>query len=154
MTKQNIETLGDLGTFDDRLQIVIRELDLAVKWLRPCVLLIIYSSESIRSAIEAALETYLINLGQKTASLRIENRNNKEIVRFMSDVNDADRTVFFIDGLHWGKGKDASVHTAINLQKEFILDRKIRAVFWVTQSEIVDLAHYRARLLGSSQLFN
>lgn len=142
MTKQNIEMLGDLETFEDRLEIVIRELDLAVKWLRPCVLLIIYSSESIRTDVETALGNYLINLGQKTASFRIENQNNNEIIRFMSDLEDSDSTVFFIDGLRWGMGKDASIYTAINLQKEFIFDRKIRAIFWVTQSEIVDLAHY------------
>ena len=49
MTRQNIETPGVLETFDDRLEILIRELELAVKWLRPCVLLIVYSSESIRA---------------------------------------------------------------------------------------------------------
>ena len=54
-------------SFDERVEILARELELAVKWQRPCILLVVYSSEYVRSDVEAALDNYLIDLGQKAS---------------------------------------------------------------------------------------
>ncbi|HET7145080.1 MAG TPA: tetratricopeptide repeat protein, partial [Anaerolineales bacterium] len=59
----------------------------------------------------------------------------------VNGYDDSPDTVFFIDGFRWGHGKDASIYTVLNLQKEFFIEKKVRVVFWLTQNEILDLAH-------------
>ena len=49
------------SSFDERIEILIQELELAIKWRRPCVLLVAYSSEYVRMEVETALENYLID---------------------------------------------------------------------------------------------
>ena len=54
-----------------------KELELAVKWQRPCILLVVYSSEYVRADVETALENYLIDLGQKTVHLQLKNQKTR-----------------------------------------------------------------------------
>ena len=41
-----------------------------------------------------------------------------------------------------GSKEGSSIATTINLQKEFFIDGQFRAIFWLTQNEIMDLAHH------------
>lgn len=129
------------SSFDERIEILIQELELAIKWRRPCVLLVAYSSEYVRVDVETALENYLIDIGHKTASLKIKGQNANEVVELLNGFDDPAQTVFFIDGLRWGNSKDTSIYTALNLQKELFIEKRVRVVFWLTQNEILDLAH-------------
>ena len=61
-------------SFDERVEILAKELELAVKWQRPCILLLVYSSEYVREDVESALGNYLYDLGQRTVHLRIKDR--------------------------------------------------------------------------------
>ena len=48
--------------FEDRVDILFRELELATKWQRPSVLLAVYSSEYVRADADIALENRLHDL--------------------------------------------------------------------------------------------
>lgn len=141
MTNQTLEAPQEIVSFDERIEILAKELELAVKWQRPCVLFVVYSSEFVRADVEAALENTLIDLGQKTVHLRIKNRQTDDIIPFLKEFKEPSRAVFLIDGLRWGNEEESSVYSTLNLQKEFFIERQIRAVFWLTQNEIVNLAH-------------
>ncbi len=141
MTNQTLEAPQELLSFDERVEILAKELELAVRWQRPCVLFVVYRSEYVRADVEAALENTLIDLGQKTVHLRIKNRETNDILPFLKEFKDPAQAVFLIDGLRWGNGEDAGVYSTLNLQKEFFVERQIRAIFWLTQNEIVNLAH-------------
>jgi hypothetical protein len=39
------------SSFDERVEILAKELELAVKWQRPCILLLVYSSEYVREDV-------------------------------------------------------------------------------------------------------
>jgi tetratricopeptide (TPR) repeat protein len=127
--------------FDERVEILARELELAVKWQRPCILLLVYSSEYVRSDVEAALGNYLFDLGQKSVHLRIKDRDTADVIEFLQEFKDPANAVFFIDGFRWGITDQASVYSNLNLQREFFVERQIRTIFWLTPNEIVDLAH-------------
>jgi tetratricopeptide (TPR) repeat protein len=129
------------SSFDDRIGILTQELELAIKWQRPCVLLVAYSSEYVRMDVETALENYLIDLGHKTAALKIKGESANEIVELLNGIDDPAATVFFIEGLRWGNGKGSNIYTTLNLQKELITEKQMRVVVWLTQNEIIDLAH-------------
>jgi tetratricopeptide (TPR) repeat protein len=141
MTNQTLEASQEIVSFDERIEILAKELELAVKWQRPCVLFVVYSSEYVRADVEASLENTLIDLGQKTVHLRIKNRETDDIIPFLKEFKDPAKAVFLIDGLRWGNGEETSVYSTLNLQKEFFVERQIRAIFWLTQNEIVNLAH-------------
>ena len=141
MTNPTLETTQETISFDERIEILAKELELAVKWQRPCVLFVVYSSEFVRADVEAALENSLIDLGQKTVHLKIKNRETNDIIPFLKEFTEPAKAVFLIDGLRWGNEEDANVYSTLNLQKEFFVERQIRAVFWLTQNEIVNLAH-------------
>ena len=59
--------------FEDRIDILFHELELATKWRRPSVLLAIYNSEYVRADADIALENRLQNLGQSAYHIKIKN---------------------------------------------------------------------------------
>lgn len=142
MTNPSIEATQEIESFDERIEILAKELELAIKWQRPCVLLVVYSSEYVRADVEAALENSLIDLGQEIVHLRIKNRETDDIIPFLREFKNTTNAVFLIDGLRWGHSEEPSVYSTLNLQREFFVERQVRAVFWLTQKEIMDLARY------------
>lgn len=142
MTKQSLEIAWELDPFNERVEILVKELELATKWQRPCILLVVYTSEYVRADVENALENYLIDLGQKTTSLRTKNRNASDIIPFLREFKNPADTVFFLDGLGWDNSDESKVYTALNLQREFFAEKGVRVIFWLTQSEIINLAHH------------
>ena len=141
MTMPEAPTPVKIASVDERLAILAEELELAVKWQRPCILLAVYSSEYVRADVETALENSLIDLGQKCVHLSVRNRSPKDLAPFFKELKNPRHSVFVVDGLRWGNGDDASAYSAMSLQREYFVDRRIRIVFWLTQNEIVKLAH-------------
>ena len=142
MTKQILEASQECLSFDERVEILSKELELAVKWQRPCILLVVYSSEYVRADVEAALQNYLIDLGQKAVCLQLKNQQSESVVSVLREFQDPANTVFLVNGLLWGHDEGSGTYSTLNLQREFFVERQIRAVFWLTQNEIVSLARF------------
>jgi tetratricopeptide (TPR) repeat protein len=142
MTKQTLEAPQECLSFDERVEILSKELELAVKWQRPCILLVVYSSEYVRADVEAALQNYLIDLGQKAVCLQLKNQQSENVVSVLREFQDPANTVFLVNGLLWGHNEAPGAYSTLNLQREFFVERQIRAVFWLTQNEIVTLARF------------
>ena len=143
MTNPSLEAPQEIVSFDERVEILAKELELAVKWQRPCILLVVYSSEYVRSDVEAALENYLIDLGQKTVHLQLKNEKTDGVVSFLKEFKDPANAVFLVDGLHWDRNQETAAPTPRSIFRENSLsERQIRAIFWLTQNEIVNLAHF------------
>ncbi len=132
-----------LEPFEDRIDILFREIELATKWQRPSVLWAIYNSEYVRSDADIALENRLHNLGQRTHHIRIENQEGADISVQISKLVNLENVVIFVEGLRWGAGhSDANVYHALNNRLEFFVDHHVRVVFWLTEKEAIDLAHF------------
>ena len=142
MTNQSVETTEEVTSFDERIEILGKELELSVRWQRPCILLVVYSSEYVRSDVEAALENYLFDLGQKAVRLHLKNQEPESVLAFLREFKDPDKGVFFVHGLDWGHEDEPGTYSTLNLQREFFIERQIRAVFWLTQNEIASLARF------------
>jgi tetratricopeptide (TPR) repeat protein len=141
MTRSGIQALGTSAPFEERLEILAEELELAVKWQRPCMVLVVYSSEYVRADVEAALENLLIDLGQKRIHLSVKNRDPNAVLPFLKELKDPQSSVYVIDGFRWGGGDERSVYSTASLQREYFVQQQIRAVFWMTPNEISKLAH-------------
>src|SRR5512142_1994335 len=103
MTKPSMEATQEVVSFDERVDILAKELELAVKWQRPCLLLVVYSSEYVRSDVEAALENYLADLGQKSVRLQLKHQATESVISFLREFKDPANSVFLVNGLHWGQ---------------------------------------------------
>ncbi len=141
MTSVESQALQVTSSFNERLDILAEELELAVKWQRPCILLLVYSSEFVKADVEAALENCLLDLGQRSVHLGVKDRDPANIVPFFKEFRDPESSVYVIDGMRWGKGDDTLAYSTLSLQREYFVERQIRAVFWLTQTEIAKLAH-------------
>jgi tetratricopeptide (TPR) repeat protein len=132
-----------IDPFEDRIDILFHELELATKWQRPSVLLAIYNSDDIRADADIALENRLHNLGQSTYHIRIKNQKNADVSLLISELADFGNVVFFIEGLRWEAGEDdRCTYRILNKSREFFIENQIRVVFWLTEHEAIDLAHF------------
>ena len=132
-----------IDPFEDRIDILFHELELATKWQRPSVLLAIYNSDDIRADADIALENRLHNLGQSTYHIRIKNQKSADVSLLISELADFGNVVFFIEGLRWEAGEDdRCTYRILNKNREFFIENQIRVVFWLTENEAIDLAHF------------
>ena len=66
--------LNAVEPFGDRLETLFGELELAIKYDRPSILLAVYRSEFVRAEAEAALAEKLRGLGQTVVTYRVTGR--------------------------------------------------------------------------------
>jgi len=132
-----------LEPFEDRIDILFRELELATKWRRPSVLLAVYSSEYVRADAVIALESRLHGLGQSAYHIKIKNPACANVSLQISELANLDNVVFFVEGLRWGASQDKCfVYDSLDDHREFFIENKIRVVIWLTEREAMDLAHH------------
>ena len=101
----------EIEPFEDRVDILFRELELAVKWQRPSILLAIYSSEFVHTDAKVTLKNSLTDIAQLVHHLHVTNDENSDIPLLISEIPDLDKTVFFYRGFTVGRrqGWDKSI---------------------------------------------
>jgi len=126
----------------ERVDRLARELERAIRFDRPSILLAIYASEFVRAGVEAALEAHLREMGQAVARVHVS-EDNYDVPLHLAANPDRVTTVFFVSGLQWGGGADGrNAYRALNIRREYFVDFRIRAVFWLTEKEAVALPNH------------
>jgi len=92
-------------TFDERVDILYRELARSIRFNRPSILLAVYSSEYARADAENACAAKLRELGQSAVKYRV-NEATADIPLMLSQQDDLATSVYFVTGLQWGGGRD------------------------------------------------
>jgi tetratricopeptide (TPR) repeat protein len=134
---------SEMEPFEDRVDVLFQELELAIHWQRPSILFAVYGSERLLTDAELALEGKLIDLGQKAFRFRIKDEESADIAACLAQVSDPQHMVFFVSGLKWGGGPQGlAAYSALNQHREYFIENQIRIVFWLTEEEAVDLAHH------------
>jgi tetratricopeptide (TPR) repeat protein len=127
--------------FEERVDILLRELELACKWQRPSILLATFDPQFVHADARLALEKGLANLAQEVHPIHVSGEANSDIPLFLAEFAEVDRTVFFVDGLRQGGGPDGRrAYRALNIGREVFIDRRVRVVFWLTGEEASELA--------------
>lgn len=75
-------------SFEEHVAILYGELEQAIKWDRPSILLAIYSSEFIRADAEDALTAELNKLGQTVIQYPVSGQDNADIALNLSQYPD------------------------------------------------------------------
>lgn len=126
-------------SLEEREDILFDELDLAIKWDRPSILIAVYESEFARKEIEIKLDSRLSSLGQEVLHFHIDEKLFDVPMILVQNPNH-ERTVYFITGLKWGGGKGGNnAYRALNMRREFFVDNQMRVVLWLTKSEAAHL---------------
>ena len=129
-------------SFEDLINTLVEEIDLAIKWDRPSILLAVYASEVINNQAQETLETHIEWLGQKVTHIKVD-KENFDLAWFLSQFDQHEKVIFFISGLRWGGGRSRSnAYQALNIRRELFVDEKIRLVIWLNQKEASDLPHH------------
>jgi len=128
--------------FDDRIATLLEEIQLAIKWDRPSILLAVYSSEIVNNQAQEALRKQIEMVGQKVTQIKV-NKENFDIPWFLAQFEQHDQVVFFISGFRWGGGRSRTyAYQALNMRRELFVDEKIRMVIWLNEKEASDLPHH------------
>ena len=123
--------------FAERLDRLARELQLAIRWDRPSILLAVYRSRYVMRDAAVALEARLREGGQVVVWVRVNGEADADIPLRLAEHPQRNGAIFFVSGLQWG-GKTAL--RALNIRREYFVDRRLRAVFWLTENEAVAIA--------------
>jgi len=147
---QHVET----NTFDERVEVLAHELELAIKWNRPSALLAIYSSEHARVDAEAALKKSLSQHDQSIVHIPLDDMPGFDLGYHLHQMPVNTDQVFFISGVKKPDQEQANVFLNLGTYKDELLDKKIRLVFWVSHNSAADLLRtapdfwgYRQRII-------
>ena len=137
-------------SFDDRMEILTQELELAVRWQQPAVVLIAYGSIYVRDDSVSMLENFLMDLDQKIVWIDADDPVVNSLVFWEKILDGADNVVFFLDGfanLAYQRGfMDILNHHAF-----LFAERKARLVFWLTFREASAIAYQAPALWAGRQ---
>lgn len=127
--------------FEDRIDILFQELELAVRWDRPSILFAIYKSDLIRDEVNSKLKEKLKNISQKTHLIKTNYKDQFDFLSQISQLPDLPQTVLLIDGFDWECGPEGvHVFKEFNEHREYFIDNNIRAIFWLFENEVSEFA--------------
>lgn len=129
-------------SFQENIETLFEELDLAVKWERPSILLAVQKSKLGQNKAAGALEMRLKAIGQTVQPIVVDNEEPDVPHRILNAAN-LDHTVFFVSNIDWGGGEDGKdAYRALNMYREFFVENRVRAVFWLTGNEAANLPRH------------
>jgi tetratricopeptide (TPR) repeat protein len=127
--------------FQDRIDILFREIELAVRWDRPSILFAIYKSDITRDEVNTVLQEKLQKISQKTHFIQTSFNSQFDFLDQISQLPDLSQTVLIIDGFNWDCGPEGvHVFKEFNKNREYFIDHNIRAIFWLFENEVSDFA--------------
>jgi tetratricopeptide (TPR) repeat protein len=127
--------------FEDRIENLFRELELAIKWQRPSVLYGIYKSEYVREEVEAVLKERFEGIEQRVINLDILSNLSSDFSSALLKITNLEKSVICVNGLSNIFVQDENSGAMIPaIQEEFFVENNIRIVFWLTIEEAASLA--------------
>ncbi len=127
--------------FEEKLDILFRELELAAHWERPSILFAIYRSETVRDRTMTELENKLNVIGQKVRLLATGEKDQFDFLQEVDRLSNLSQSILFINGF---KLKDdlngGEIFEEINKYREYFIDNSLRAVFWLFEQDVQKFA--------------
>ena len=129
-------------SFEENIKTLSDELELAIHWKRPSILLAICKSKPSQIKAENALQRLAQELGQGIKSIPVDEKS-PNAAKSILDYGHVDQTIFFVSNLDQGGGEDGkNAYRILNLYRELIVEQEVRCVFWLTLSEASNLPKF------------
>jgi tetratricopeptide (TPR) repeat protein len=121
------------------LGILTEEIELALLWNRPNILLAIHDSKTGRIETQQSLEKIIVEKGKRVNHINVDS-TNPDVILEMSEAPNSTDVIFFISGIeNADRASDGKVCRALNIRRELLVEKGIRAVFWLNESEAANL---------------
>jgi tetratricopeptide (TPR) repeat protein len=134
--------LDELPSLEERLLLLESELVLALRWDRPSLLAAVHRSEITRGRIEEQLLARLSGLKLSPARIRLDKASFDLPLILRQDPLRAEK-LYLVRGLRWGGGRGYSnAYRALNMHREFLVEDRVRVLFWLTERESRQLARH------------
>lgn len=108
------------------------ELELALKLMRPSLILVVSASRSIRRSARIMLQDWLELRGVRVERFSAARQGNDDVPLLLANKRKIEESVYFIERI--GKGGDPAFR-ALNVRREYFVDHRVRAVFWLDEDE-------------------
>ncbi len=129
----------DIAITNAKLDIFCSEIELALSWNRPSILLAVHTSKAQEQKTQRALEDRLSKLDARVHRF-ITQPEVPDVARLLSQHPAPERTVFFVSNLgRADKLCGGKVFRALNLHRELIVENSLKVVFWLRASDAAKL---------------
>jgi hypothetical protein len=133
---------GSGAALDERLQRILDEVALAIRWQRPLLVTAAYHSEITRKQAATRLAEALQESGQTVLHYRVD-RAHYDIPLELKEHALHGEAIFFVRDLRFGGGRGYSnAYRALNMHREYLVESAIKAIFWLTERESRQVAHF------------
>lgn len=123
-----------------RINRLVGEIEMSIKWKSSCISIAIYRSENIKELVLGELQKALISEKKEMVHLIVD-KSTVDIPVILRDFPNAGKKIFSISGLKWGGGRDHyNAYRALNMHREYLVENGLVSIFWLTTSEIKRLA--------------
>lgn len=118
----------------------MEEIEMALQWSRPSILLAVHNSIIGRVETQHFLERELSKKNKKVTYVNIDGAH-PDIIRIMCETPNSENTVFFISGIeNANRASEGKVYRALNISRELLVEKSICVVFWLNESEAANLS--------------
>jgi len=122
-------------TMEACLSLLLNEIQQAVVWSRPSILLAVHRSKNDQPPAIAAMEHKLENITAKVKHI-IPESGSMDILHGIIREFDLHDSIIFVQDL----GSQPEAYAGLNIYRELIVERRLKIIFWLTQEEMVLLA--------------
>ena len=129
-------------SFDENIRTLSSELELAIRWERPSILLAVCKSKLSQNKAENAMEKSARKLGQGIVRINVDEKH-ADVAHLIFENGRADKSIFFVSNLDQGGGDDGkNAYRTLNIYRELFVEQMVRGVFWLTLSEALNLPKF------------
>ena len=133
------KNLEQIESFEDRVDTLFKELELAIQWQRPSILLVSCESKSVRADVKLSLKNRLTEIGHELVQIPV-NEKRFDVPLLLSRRKDRDHSVYSIHSLALGGGKKgANAYRALNIRREYFVDYHIQGPYCNFQEHFLNL---------------
>lgn len=125
----------EMEVCDERIDVLTGELRSAIQWQRPCLLMVAYTSEFVRSDFTTLLENSLIDMEQRIVHVHVE-----DCLPSLEVFHRSENRIFFVDGFSAAWMQTKAFRSTINRYMEHFVRSSVRLVIWLTQKDAALLA--------------
>lgn len=120
--------------FDYCISALVDEIQLAIHWGRPSILLAINPSTASREKAQQELRRRLSTCAKSILPIG-PGQDWTSLFQFLAQAESPDHFIYLVDGL--GRVEDS--YRALNLRREQIVEQKLIVLFWLTPQEAKEL---------------
>ena len=132
----------DSKSFDENIRTLFSEIELAIQWKRPSILLAICKSKLSQNKAENALEKSAQKLGQGIVRINVDEKR-ADVAHLIFENGRVDKSIFFVSNLDQGGGGDGkNAYRTLNIYRELFVEQMVRCVFWLTLNEASNLPKF------------